>query len=264
MTNPPAVAGITGLVLARLCGARFVLDSHPGSFGALGDRTSARLQRVQRFLTRRADLSLVAAPCWASIVESWGAKAIVVHEAPSADPYRPSVNQAESRRFSALCVGRLAPDEPTAAVVAAAAEVPEIDFLVTGDPARCPLEIIAAAPENCHFVGFLAPEEYGQAVVDSGVILSLTTDAGSVMRSAYEAVYAERPLIVSAGPLAEDLFPYAIATQNDAASIAASVRAAADRRAELLELAPAARALQLERWERQLKEIRSFLDADHD
>lgn len=258
VTNPPVIAPAVCLLMARLVGSRLVLDSHPGSFGALGDRNSARLQGVQRFLTRRADLSLVAAPCWKSLVESWGGAALVVHEAPACAPQGGEQPNRASGRFSALCVGRLAPDEPTAAVVAAAALVPEVDFLVTGDPARCP-EMARSAPANCRFVGFLGPSEYRRTLSESGVVLSLTTDDGSVMRSAYEAVYAERPLIVSDGPLAGELFPHAITTQNDAASIAAAVRAAANRPWELHAVAGAARRLQLERWEAQLAAVRSHI-----
>jgi hypothetical protein len=255
VTNPPVVAAAVCLLMARLVGSRLVLDSHPGSFGALGDRNSARLQGVQRFLTRKADFSFVAAPCWKALVESWGGAALVVHEAPSCAPQGGAPNH-DSRRFSALCVGRLAPDEPTAAVVAAAALVPEVDFLVTGDLARWS-EMAGSAPANCRFVGFLGPSEYRRALIESGVVLSLTTDGGSVMRSAYEAVYAERPLIVSDSPLAGELFPHAITAHNNAASIAAAVRAAANRSGELHAVAGAARRLQLERWEAQLAAVRS-------
>ena len=49
VVNPPVLAAASVVAFARLSGAAVLLDSHPGGFGAQGDRLSARLQPLHRW-----------------------------------------------------------------------------------------------------------------------------------------------------------------------------------------------------------------------
>jgi glycosyltransferase involved in cell wall biosynthesis len=256
VTNPPAVGALVTYASARLWGAEVVLDSHPGAFGAQGDRIAARLQRLNRWLTRRARLSFVTDETWRDVVQRWGGRAVIVHEAPGRWEETP-LNRGE--RLEVLCVGRFAPDEPVADVFAAARATPEVDVLVTGDIDVCPAELLASAPPNVRFTGFLDPGPYRAAVESCDAILALTTEPSSVMRAAYEAVYAGRPLIVSDWPVARELFPYAVHTPNDAAGLASALRRADARYVELTATTSEARRLQVHRWGEQLQTIRDAL-----
>lgn len=248
VTNPPVPGAVVTYLTARLLGARVVLDSHPGSFGAQGDRASRRLQWLHRWLTRHVEASLVAAPAWADQVEAWGGRAIVVHEAPG---HWVATPHDRHPRLRVLYVGRFAGDEPWREVLEAARALPEVDVLVTGRPEDCPVEERAAAAPNVTFVGFLGPVDYRQAVVDADVVLTLTTEPSSVMRAAYEAVYAGRPLVVSDWPLARQLFPAAVHVANRAPAIAEGLAGVERRYGELAGRADEARRLQLARWEEQ-------------
>ena len=75
------------------------------------------------------------------------------------------------------------------------------------------------------------------------------------MRAAYEAVYAERPLVVSDWPLLRELFPEAIHARNDAESLAAAVVIAQAAHGRLVARAGSARARQVERFEAQRTEL---------
>jgi len=259
VTNPPVIPGLLALVWARLTGAVVALDSHPGAFGAKDNRVAARLLPVHRFLARRVTVSLVAAPEWQREVESWGGRAMVVHEAPGP----PSGHRHPRHRpLRVLYVGTFAPDEPIGEVVAAAGLVPECELVVTGDVARCPDTVRAAAPPNVRFVGFLDPPRYQAHLEEADVVVTLTTEPDSVMRAAYEAVYAERPLVLSDWPISRELFPAALYCANDAAGLAAALHRA-DRELDQLDArAGAARATQLARWEEQLRELRGWLFPD--
>jgi hypothetical protein len=57
------------------------------------------------------------------------------------------------------------------------------------------------ARANVRFVGFLDSSGYRGVVTEADAVLCPTTEPGSVMRSAYEAVYACRTLIVSGWPV---------------------------------------------------------------
>lgn len=256
VTVPPAPAAALVSMLAKLLGATLVLDSHPGAFGALGDRNSRWFVPVLRILVRRAAVCLVAAPVWQEVVESWGGRALVFHEAPGGWGDVPARRHDPLR---VLCVGRLAPDEPTSAVVDAARLAPTCEVLITGDRDRLDAAALAAAPENCHFVGFLEAQKFRAAVEDCDVVLSLSTDPGSVMRSAYEAVYARRPLIVSDWPISAEVFPNALRCVNEAVAIAGALRRADATYADLVLAAEPARRVQVERWECQLADLAALM-----
>ena len=248
VTNPPVVAGCVALAWARWSGASVVLDSHPGGFGAQGDTVSARLQWLHRWLVRRVDLTMVTAAGFCRQVESWGGTAVIVHEAPGTWIPVPPVRH---RRPRVLCVGRFAGDEPVDVVFAAAALAPECDFMVTGDVADCPAHLRASAPGNVTFVGFLGPDDYRAAVSEASMVLTLTTEPLSVMRAAYEAVYAARPVIVSDWPINRELFADAVHVDHRAEDLAAGVQRIVANYEDALARTGSARERQLARWEAQ-------------
>lgn len=248
VTNPPVFAGCVALAWARWSGSSVVLDSHPGGFGAQGDTVSARLQPLHRWLVRRVDLTMVTAAAFCRTVESWGGNAVIVHEAPGS--WLP-VAAPRHRRPRVLCVGRFAGDEPVDVVIEAAALVPECDFLVTGDVTECPPAVRAAAPDNVTFVGFLDPVGYRSAVEDANIVLTLTTEPLSVMRAAYEAVYAERPVIVSDWPINRKLFADAVHVDHRSEALATGVRELCSGYVEALARTGRARERQVARWQSQ-------------
>lgn len=256
VTNPPVFAGLVAYAWGRLRGFPVALDSHPGGFGAQGDELSRRLWRLHRFLVRRVAFSLVADEPWAEIVAGWGGRAVVVHEAPMLEL---EAVPAERSRLRVLCVGRFARDEPVAAVLEAARRTPSVEVLVTGDPAACPPELAGSAPDNVRFVGFLGPAAYREALLGSHAVLTLTTEPSSVMRAAYEAVYAGRPLVLSDWPVARELFPCAVHVANEAGAIAAALAELPARYEALAAAAPLARAVQLARWQAQEDRLREAI-----
>lgn len=251
VTNPPLLAGLVAWAAGRVVGARVALDSHPGGFGGQGDRVAARLQRLHRWLARRVELSVVAAPVWRDAVVGWGGRAVVVHEAPG--DWRPAPARRHER-LQVLYVGRLAADEPWAAVLEAAAACPACDVLVTGDAAGAGIDAGRVVP-NVRLVGFLDAPAYRQAVLDADVVVTLTTEPGSIMRAACEAVWAGRPLVISDWPAGREAFPHAVPAANDAASLARAFRQVDAGYAALAAVAPEARRLQLDRWERQRRAL---------
>ena len=130
--------------------------------------------------------------------------------------------------------------------------LPDCDFRVTGDPSQLRGGARDAAPGNVEFVGFLGPDAYRAAVVDCDAVLTLTTEPSSVMRAAYEAVYAGRPVVVSDWPAGRELFPFGIHTANEGPAIARAI-ATLDADYDTYAAGVAdARRLQQERWDSQL------------
>jgi glycosyltransferase involved in cell wall biosynthesis len=210
--------------------------------------------RLNAWLARRSVATLVANAALAERVRGWGAEAEVLHEAPPLWSVAPAAPPAGRPCVLFVCI--FAGDEPVEAVLAAAARVPSVDVVVTGDLRRCPPALRAWAPANVSFPGFLSGDEYPAALARADVVLVLTTNEDiSVPRSAYEAVWAGRPLVLSDAPAFRELFPFAVHVTNDADGIAAGLLAAVASHDELRARAEQAGRLQERRWREQQRRL---------
>jgi glycosyltransferase involved in cell wall biosynthesis len=123
--------------------------------------------------------------------------------------------------------------------------------------------MIDDASGNVEFTGFWADEGYARLIAQADVMLVLTTEPASVPRAAFEAVEGLRPLVLTDTPGLRELFPAAVFVQNTAQDIGRGIREAVTRHAELVALAPSARAAQRRRWRRQQRQLEKLLASDH-
>jgi glycosyltransferase involved in cell wall biosynthesis len=271
VTNPPIFPGLIALSYTTAMKAPLLLDSHPSAFGDAPMAQLAAVRAAHAWLTRRAAATIVTVPELAKTVEGWGGRAAIVHEAPPAHRAAPAPAAAApaaapaapaeslSGRPRIVYIGRFAGDEPTAEVIAAARLVPEADVLITGDDRKCPPQLRESAPPNVIFTGFLEGQDYDRALAQAAVIMVLTRHPQAVNRGAYEAVYFERPLIISDLPAMTTLFPYAISVPNDIAGIARGIQSAIERHPDLVAACPRALAIQEQRWRQQLDRLRELV-----
>lgn len=256
VTNPPAVAGLVAWAYTSLSGGRLILDSHQDVFDPVSRH--GRMRRLNRWLARRAAATLVANDELAERVRGWGGEAEVLHEAPPLWSVPRAASIGARPRVLFVCV--FAGDEPVDAVLEAAARLPKVDLAVTGDLRRCPPGVRESAPANVTFTGFLTGAAYPAALADADVVLVLTTNEEiSVPRSAYEAIWARRPLVVSDTPAFRELFPAAVHVANDADGIAGGLRRAVASHDALRESAETAHAVQSARWEEQARRLRRLV-----
>lgn len=253
VTNPPVFPGVAVALYCAATRRPFVLDSHPGSFGVKQNVVAQRLLAVTRWLARRAAAVMVTVDEYAELVRSWGGRGLVVHEAPPLWQV-PPVPKGDRPRV--LYVGVFSNDEPVEEVVRAAALLPDVDIAITGDLEKCPPALRAEAGPNVHFVGFLGPAGYAAEFARADAVITLTTEPTSIMRSAYEAVYARRPLVTSDWPSLRAVFAHAHLAANEAHALAGAVREALEDGPDVLE---AARGQQQQRWEQQLAGLRTAL-----
>jgi UDP-N-acetylglucosamine--N-acetylmuramyl-(pentapeptide) pyrophosphoryl-undecaprenol N-acetylglucosamine transferase len=254
VTNPPIIPALLAVAYARITGRVVVIDDHPGAFGAQGYRIGSMVEPLHRRLVARARFCLVTDASWVEQVERWGGRGHVLHEAPG--DWVPAPTTAPGVRPNVLFVCTFAPDEPISEVIAAAAQLPSVEFTITGDSRRRPDHPVGS---NVHYVGFLSRSSYRLAVERSDVVLALTTEPTSAMRAAFEAVWAEKVLVVNDWPLLNELFPHAIHVENTADSIALGVRKALKHHDQLVSAASTARQEQLERWQVQISVLRDAL-----
>jgi glycosyltransferase involved in cell wall biosynthesis len=210
-------------------GAELVIDSHTGAF----DGPWARMLWLHRFLSRRATTTLVTNEPLRARVAAWGARALILEDrVPDLQPARGPVND----RFSVVLVSSFAADEPLTEVLAAAAELPSYLFFVTGRaPAHC-AALVAGAPANVTFTGFVPRADYVALLNRVDAVMVLVKRDLTLLCGAYEAAAVEQPLITSDWPVLRNYFDRgALYVDNSPAQIRDAVCEARRRNGELRE-----------------------------
>jgi len=258
--NPPIVLALVAHAYARLHRARLVIDSHTGAFVSSPWR---QLLWLHRYLSRRAAVTIVHNRMQAEVVATWQCRYAVVGYTPGTYPIGEPYPLENG--LNVAVVNTFADDEPLEAVLAAATNVPEANFYVTGDPARAAQGRLEGCPGNCHLTGYLMNEQYFGLLRSADVILDLTTRSNSLLMGGFEAVTLGVPLITSDCPLLREYFPLGtVHVANTAEGIAEGVRRA---QRELPDLRRGIVALceQLQReWEQKRAELTALLSAPVD
>jgi glycosyltransferase involved in cell wall biosynthesis len=198
--HPPSPAVWVVALYALLTGARYLIDIHSDGFQR--DRWLRPLW-LTRLVARRAAGVLVTDPYWARTVEDWGGRVIVNPDVPTTfdrDPAYPLEGG-----FSVAVVNTWAADEPLAAIMAAAAELPDVTFHVTGR-ADGRVAALGILPPNVRFTDFLPEPTYYALLGSASAVMCLTTRDHTMQRGACEALSLGRPIITSDWPLLRDYF----------------------------------------------------------
>ncbi len=223
---PPIFAALPVWYWARRHGARFVIDAHTGIF------EHARwtwLLPLSKLILRSADAVIVTNEHLRQRVTEWGARGVVIGDVPV---------KFVTGRAPAPCIGprvvvvnTFSVDEPVDAVLAAARQLADVQFFVTGDVRAAQPAWIREKPANLAFTGFVSEDDYAGLMRAADVVLVLTTHDHTMQRGGYEAVALGKPLVTSDWELLRETFSRGtIHVRNEPAAIADGVRRAiADR-----------------------------------
>lgn len=199
--TPPVVAAVPAFWYAWRNGKRVVLDAHTGAFL---NRRWRYLHWLQRMLSRRAATTIVHNETLAALVRKAGGHATLVPDVPvlfeQVEPF------SRPPGFTVAVVCSFNYDEPVAAIFEAAAQLPDVQFFVTGNPKHLPAYLKAALPANVTLTGFLSTPAYGGLLTDADAVMTLTTLDHTMLRGAYEAIYQGTPVIVSDWPILRESF----------------------------------------------------------
>jgi glycosyltransferase involved in cell wall biosynthesis len=198
--QPPSPAMWAVALYAAMTGARYVIDAHSDAFQR--DRWLRPLW-LTRWIARRARAVLVTDRHWADTVNAWGATAIVNPDVPTV--FEIDGSHPVGDGFSVAVVNTWAADEPIAAIVAAAAGLPDVTFHVTGR-ADGRVEALGPLPPNVRFTDFLPEPAYYGLLASASAVMCLTTRDHTMQRGACEALSLGRPIVTSDFPLLRDYF----------------------------------------------------------
>jgi glycosyltransferase involved in cell wall biosynthesis len=242
---PSVVLGCLGLLLARLRGARLIVDAHNAVIeGAEG--APQPLRSIYRLVLRHADIVIVTNAFLAERVRRLGGTPAVL---PDPVPAFRADRAVGTEAGSVVVISTWADDEPLEAVLDAAALLPpSLRLTITGKP-RGSAGARAAGVRGVHLSGFVSHAEYLRMLTAAQVVVDLTTREDCLVCGAYEALALGRPLVVSdTRALRALLDDAALYTDNSAAAIAHAVSAAAEQHAALRQRCEQRRVVYLDEW----------------
>lgn len=184
---------------------------------------SAPIRWLTKFSLRRADLTIVTNEELSRDVARAGGRAFVLPDPLPRPP--PASEERPHTRPYVVVVSTFAPDEPLPEILQAAASIPDLDFLVTGNASLCSPTAREAAPANAVFTGFLSEDDYWTVLRHSRAIIDLTTMPDCLVCGAYEALAVGRPMLLTDSPAGRRLFSRtAVFVHNTVPDIAAGIR----------------------------------------
>jgi len=227
--NPSVILTAFALALKPLLRYRLVVDAHNAGvyrFEKEQKYTAWMLPAFHRF----ADLTIVTNEHVARIVENNGGKTFVLPDPLPQFTHAAAYARvpADSGPFIVTFICSYAADEPYLEVFSAARLLPlDIVLRVTGNPARLTAAERAQADDRVTLLGFLPEREFVSRLLDSDLIMDLTTFCDCLVCGAYEATSLEVPMILSDTPALRGHFrDGAVFVDNSAAGIAKGILAA--------------------------------------
>ncbi len=226
--SPPIFAPLVAWLWCRRHRRPLVIDCHTNAFSGRWKWTRS----LHRLLGRRAAAVSVHTDKHFEEVAEWGVPALLLpDDLPGAEL---AGEAAPADRPVVLVAGSLDSEEPVREAIAAASLVPEAEFRFTGETSRQPAEAIAAAPANAVFTGWIAYDRFLGEMRAAAVVAAFSTDPHVMNRAAFEAVGLEKPLVLTDYQGLRDRFgEAALYTPNRPEAMAAAIRDALRRRAEL-------------------------------
>ena len=174
---------------------------------------------LHHYTIRFASLTLVTNNHLADIVSNLGGRAFVL---PDRLPRMEHSQQIALKGITnVMLISSFGKDEPLTEVLLAMqdASLADVCLYVSGNINKLSKAILADAPENVVFTGFLPDSEFMNLVCEVDVVMVLTTTEYCMLCGCYEAVSAMKPLITSDKMVLMNYFKGALFVDNSCAGI---------------------------------------------
>jgi glycosyltransferase involved in cell wall biosynthesis len=257
--NPSLALTMLATALRPVFRYFLVVDAHNEGIRPF-DRPYSWVRRLTRWLLRSADVTIVTNEALAADVTAAGGYALTLPDRLPAVPHPDAEPADPVEPADIVVVATFRPDEPIAAIMAAAAMTPTARVAVTG-PADRFRETAAPVPPNVRLTGFLPDPSFWRQLASAQVICDLTLKPDCLVCGAYEALAVGKPMVLSDNPPTRELFgPAAELTTADAEDIATAFRRSLAGCDRLEAGALALREAYPRRWQRQADAVRRAID----
>jgi hypothetical protein len=233
VTNPPVFAAYCVWLYCVFTGAKMVLDTHPP---ALFMKKWAWSVPLQRWVAMRAYVNLTDQSRFKRMFDGWGSKNTIVLERPPKDVGTKTLRaRPEEGTFEIGVVNTFAEDEPLQCVFDAARLQPEVTFNITGDLEKGDKALLATAPKNCVFTGYLRGDDYWNMLNRCRAVMALTTWKNSLIMAGQDGITLHKPVLMSRQETTTEYFyKGTVFAENTGESIAAAINEIKRREPELI------------------------------
>jgi glycosyltransferase involved in cell wall biosynthesis len=200
--NPPLLAVLLVYIYCVLAGAGYVVDAH--SEALLSQGWTAPPAWIKGFLAKRAITTIVTNEHLEQMVERLGSHAFILRDVPTT--FDVQGEYPLSGKFNLVVVNTFSPDEPLNRILAAAANLSDVEFYITGKLGRRNLDFANGTLPNVHFTDFLPNEDYYSLLNTAQAVMCLTTRNHTMQRGACEALSLGKPIITSDWPILRQYF----------------------------------------------------------
>lgn len=248
--NPSIVLAAFGVTWGRLFGIPVVVDTHNAGLRPFDGRR-AWANMLTRFIRRTASLTILSNQALAESVSSEsGTAPIAVLPDPMPSLAPPAGKTALAGRANVLFVCSWASDEPYLEVLKAATLLPDDVYVyVTGSSRNREAAFGDTLPPNVVLTGYLSEHEFIAMLYACDVIIDLTTRENCLVCGGYEAVSAERAVILSGTEALRSYFyKGALYTDNTHEDLARRIQEALGSREALIRDVRALKRELIERW----------------
>lgn len=259
--SPSMILSVLALLLRPLLGYRLILDAHNEAVRPYL-HTSATVVAVTNWLLRRADRIIVTNPQLAATVEATGGTPIVLPD-PIPSLRQPIERKALPGDFRIAVISTFAGDEPLEVVIDVAHAVgAQVQFFVTGNPAKLDVSLRSKIPTNMTLTGFLSEKDYWSLLASCEAVMDLTTMDDCLVCGAYEAIAVGRPLILSDNAASVETFDgFGVFTANTRDAVMAALTQLQAQYQELDRSLPEHRRAFEERWQQRLRALELYISS---
>jgi hypothetical protein len=258
--NPSLILALLATTYGQVTRTPVVVDAHNAGLSPPGGRCHRILLWIAQRVIARASLTIVTNTNLTDGVRRQGGRPFVLSTAVP-DLRHLSVSPALQGRRNVLFICSYADDEPYVEVIRAAQDLdPETAIYITGRPKQDAEELRYLAGKNVVLTGFLPETDFISLLHAVDVVIDLTTRENCLLQGAYEAVAAEKPMVLSGtAALRVHFNKGACFTNNTADDVARQINDALSRRATLVEEVKILKREQLAEGMRQKAELSDLM-----
>jgi hypothetical protein len=224
--NPSLILALFAVNYGLIADIPVVVDAHnAGVYPFNGRRTWA--SKLAAYLFKKAFITIVTNNALAEYVSMHGGNAEVMPD-PIPEFTPPVTKRVLKGNFNVLFICSWADDEPYDEVIQAARLLSKSVYVyITGNSRGKESKYVGNMPENVVLTDYLKEEDFIEMLYSCDVIMDLTTRDDCLVCGAYEAVAAEKPLIVSNSKALMVYFSHGVLyTNNTSSDISAQIDSA--------------------------------------
>jgi hypothetical protein len=221
--NPSIILATFTVLYGLIFNKKVVVDAHNAGVYPFEGRSSIATT-LTKFLFRKCYFTIVTNDSLKVYVESCGGRAFVL---PDPFPEIAFSNKIQLKgKYNFLLICTWAEDEPYEEAIEAFSQLnSDLVLYITGNSKGKEKNLSVKIPDNVILTGYISNEHFDNLLHSCDCVIDLTTREDCLVCGAYEAVSAEKPLILSDTATLRDYFKSsALYTLNKSTSLVECVQ----------------------------------------